>query len=123
MATILKSIKKRGKKRVLTNHERLWKQVNKRVNKIKYTLNPNSHFYEDENPVVRRDIVHDRGYDDDSFKWAEVASNIDWSGLLTAVDKDSYDGEIVNEPIEIPPSLFNFDDFEIEDVAYENMWK
>ena len=64
------------------------------MKKITYTLNPNSHFYEeDETPVVRKDFVPDRGYDDDSFQWVEVASNIDWSGLLTAIDNDSYDGE------------------------------
>ena len=131
--TLLKSVKKRGKKKVLTNRERLWKQVNKRVHKIKYTLNPNSHFYEDEFPVVRRDIVSDRGYDDDSFQWAKVASNIDWSGLLTTVDSESYVGDeqekevtenedTENEDTENPPLLFDFDDFDIEDVVYEKMW-
>lgn len=120
----LKNIEKRKKKRALTNREKLWKQVNKRVNKIKYTLNPNSHFYEDEIPVVRRDIVPDRGYDDDSFQWAKVASNIDWSGLLTKVDdSESYVGdEQENEVTENPPLLFDFDDFDIEDVVYEKMW-
>jgi hypothetical protein len=77
------SIKKRKKKRTLTNREKLWKQVNKKVKKITYTLNPNSHFYEDETQVVCNDFVPDRGYDDDSFQWAEVASNIDWTGLLS----------------------------------------
>lgn len=117
------SIKKRKKKRTLTNREKLWKQVNKKVKKITYTLNPNSHFYEeDETTVVRKDFVPDRGYDDDSFQWVEVASNIDWSGLLTAIDNDSYDSECKNEATEPPPLLFNFDEFEIEDVVYEKMW-
>ena len=114
------SIKKR-KKRTLTNREKLWKQVNKKVKKITYTLNPNSHFYEDETPVVKN-FVPDHGYDDDSFQWAEVASNIDWTGLLTAVDGDSCDDECKNEATENPPLLFNFDEFEIEDVVYEKMW-
>lgn len=116
------SVKKRNKKRTLTNREKLWKQVNKKVKKITYTLNPNSHFYEDETPVVRKDFVPNCGYDDDSFQWAEVASNIDWSGLLTAVDNDSYDDECKNEATENPPLLFNFDEFEIEDLVYEKMW-
>lgn len=124
----LKNIEKRKKKRALTNREKLWKLVNKRVKKIKYTLNPNSHFYEDEIPVVRRDIVPDRGYDDDSFQWAKVASNIDWSGLLTTVDSESYVGDELenevteNKVTENPPLLFDFDDFDIEDVVYEKMW-
>ena len=117
----LKNIEKRKKKRALTNREKLWKQVNKKVKKIKYTINPNSHFYEDEFTVVRRDIVPDRGYDDDSFQWAKVASNIDWSGLLTTVDSESHD-ELENEVSENPPLLFDFDDFDIEDVVYEKMW-
>jgi hypothetical protein len=116
------SIKKRKKKRALTNREKLWKQVNKKVKKITYTLNPNSRFYEDETQVVCNDFVPDRGYDDDSFQWAEVASNIDWTGLLSVVDTDSYDGECKNEATENPPLLFNFDEFEIEDVVYEKMW-
>ena len=124
----LKNIEKRKKKRALTNREKLWKLVNKRVKKVKYTLNPNSHFYEDEIPVVRRDIVPDRGYDDDSFQWAKVASNIDWSGLLTTVDSESYVGDELenevteNKVTENPPLLFDFDDFDIEDVVYEKMW-
>ena len=125
---LIKKNQNRRKKRTLTNREKLWKQVNKRVKKIKYTLNPNSHFYEDEIPVVRRDIVPDRGYDDDSFQWAKVASNIDWSGLLTTVDSESYVGDELedevteNEVTENPPLLFDFDDFDIEDVVYEKMW-
>ena len=125
---LIKKNQNRRKKRTLTNREKLWKQVNKRVKKIKYTLNPNSHFYEDEIPVVRRDIVPDRGYDDDSFQWAKVASNIDWSGLLTTVDGESYvgdkheDEDTENEVTENPPLLFDFDDFDIEDVVYEKMW-
>jgi len=116
------SVKKRNKKRTLTNREKLWKQVNKKVKKITYTLNPHSHFYEDETPVVRKDFVPNCGYDVDSFQLAEVASNIDWSGLLTAVDNDSYDDECKNEATENPPLLFNFDEFEIEDLDYEKMW-
>ena len=125
---LIKKNQNRRKKRTLTNREKLWKQVNKRVKKIKYTLNPNSHFYEDEIPVVRRDIVPDRGYDDDSFQWAKVASNIDWSGLLTTVDSESYVGDELedevteNEVTENPPLLFDFDEFDIEDVVYEKMW-
>jgi hypothetical protein len=111
--------KKRRKKRTLTNREKLWKQVNKKITKIAYTLNPNCHFYE-EIPVVRKDIVLDCGYDDDSFQWAEVATNIDWSGVLTT--NDSYVGDFENKQTENQPSLFNFDEFEIEDVVYEKMW-
>jgi hypothetical protein len=118
--TLIMSIKKRSKKRALTNREKLWKQVNKKVKKITYTLNPNSHFYEDETPVVRKVVEPDRGYDNDSFQWAKVASNIDWSGLLTTVEHDFDEPE--NEVIEPPPLLFEFDDFEIEDVVYEKMW-
>ena len=118
--TLIMSVKKRSKKRTLTNREKLWKQVNKKVKKITYTLNPNSHFYEDETPVVRKVVEPDRGYDNDSFQWAKVASNIDWSGLLTTVEHDFDEPE--NEVIEKPPLLFEFDDFEIEDVVYEKMW-
>ena len=128
VSPLIKKNQNRKKKRTLTNREKLWKLVNKRVKKIKYTLNPNSHFYEDEIPVVRRDIVPDRGYDDDSFQWAKVASNIDWSGLLTTVDGELYVGDkhedevTENEVTENPPLLFDFDDFDIEDVVYEKMW-
>jgi hypothetical protein len=113
--------KKRRKKRTLTNREKLWKQVNKKITKIAYTLNPNSHFYE-EISVVCKDIVPDCGYDDDSFQWAEVATNIDWSELLTTINNDSYVGDFENKQTENQPSLFNFDEFEIEDVVYEKMW-
>ena len=118
--TLIMSVKKRSKKRTLTNREKLWKQVNKKVKKITYTLNPNSHFYEDKIPVARKVVDHDSGYDNDSFQWAKVASNIDWSGLLTTVEHDFDEPE--NEVIEKPPLLFEFDDFEIEDVVYEKMW-
>jgi hypothetical protein len=70
----------------LTNREKLWKQVNKKVRKVVYTFNPNlydhSLFYEVDPPTRQRDTtttVAD-SYDDDSFKWSNVISNIDWSG-------------------------------------------
>jgi hypothetical protein len=117
----IKSIKKGRKKRILTNREKLWKQVNKRITKIAYTLNPNSHFYE-EMSVVRKVVVPDCEYDNESFQWTKFATNIDWTGLLTTTDNDSDVGDSENEQTENHPSLFNFDDFEIEDVVYEKMW-
>ena len=118
----ISSPKTRRKKKALTNCEKLWRQVNKKVTKVVYTLNPNSHFYDEEIPIVRKDIVSDNGYDTESFKWAKVASNIDWSGLLTTIDNDSYVNDIEVEQNENHPALFNFDDFEIEDVVYDKMW-
>jgi hypothetical protein len=72
--------------------------------------------------VVRKVVVPDCEYDNESFQWTKFATNIDWTGLLTTTDNDSDVGDSENEQTENHPSLFNFDDFEIEDVVYEKMW-
>jgi hypothetical protein len=74
--------KNQGKKKVsMTNREKLWKQVNKKNMKVKYTLNPTSYdqslLNEDSSSVLANELVE---YEDD-IKWSEIISEIDWSEL------------------------------------------
>ena len=112
------------KKRTLTNREKLWKQVNKRITKVVYTLNPNSRYLYDELPAPKQidDTVLDDGYDEESFKWTTVISNIDWSGLVTEDEGERDIDEFENAQTENQPPPFNFDEFDIDDIAYDKIW-
>jgi hypothetical protein len=70
----------RKKKVSMTNREKLWKQVNKKNMKVKYTLNPTSYdqsLLNDDSSVLEKEFVE---YEDD-IKWSEIISEIDWSEL------------------------------------------
>ena len=125
----------------LTNREKLWKQVNKKVTKVVYTFNPNiydhSLFYEVD-PITRLNdtttTITDC-YDDDSFKWSNVISNIDWSGVETSDIEENFDENLNIGEVKVILPPFDFDTFKIgrcnveeeeeeeeEDIAYEKMW-
>jgi hypothetical protein len=77
--------KKQGsKKRFLTVREKLWKQVNKKTNKVNYTFNPtlyeHSFFYE-ESPIK---IVSNNTLSEDdgeNSQWESIVSKIEWSNI------------------------------------------
>ena len=80
-----------NKKKVgLTNRERLWKQVNKKIKKIKYTFNPtlygNINNYDNE-VVIQKPLPALIDYDDGET-WTEVISNINWSSIIPDVVQD-----------------------------------
>jgi hypothetical protein len=126
----------------LTNRQKLWKQVNKKVRKVVYTFNPNlydhSLFYEVDPPTRQRDTTTTIAdcYNDDSFKWSNVISNIDWSGMETLHIEENCDIDLNTDEAKIILPPFDFDTFQIdgcndgeeddededEDIAYEKMW-
>lgn len=116
--------KTRKMKLVLTNRQRLWKQVNTKVKQVSYTFNPNiyehSIEYYELTPQAKETSIANY-YNSDSFTWADIASNIDWSEIETT----NNDKEIICiEDDTITPILsdFDFDEFDIEEITYNKMW-
>lgn len=119
------------KKVVITNRERLWKQVNKKITKVKYTFNPtlyrSSTFDEDDKKIANKPVIIDA--DDDDVSWVDIISNINWSCIMPNVIDDEDSGEDI-EPIEDDEdksgdveAINNEDiDFEEYDLEYEKMW-
>ena len=70
-----------------TIREMLWKQVNKKITKVKYTFNPtlyeHSFFYEDPSIKKMKNVLNAPPYEDDdeNLQWDSVMSKIDWSEL------------------------------------------
>ena len=78
--------KQSSKKRILTVREKLWKQVNKKINKVNYTFNPtlyeHSFFYE-ERPPMKTVSNNNTSLenDDENSQWESIVSKIEWSNL------------------------------------------
>jgi hypothetical protein len=101
----------------LSIRQQLWKQVNKKITKVKYTFNPtlyeHSFFYDDSPVQVEKTVVNVHS---DDAQWSNIASEIDWSCLLnnTIPDKFEYNQ---NEEFNLENELSDS-----EDKLYEIMW-
>lgn len=84
MSKVDKSKNKKAK--ILTTREKLWKQVNKKVTKVKYTFNPtlyeHSFFYEENESKSKPITLKEKTEDEEEIKqWTAVISEIDWSDI------------------------------------------
>ena len=84
MSKVSKSNNKKAK--ILTTREKLWKQVNKKITKVKYTFNPtlyeHSSFYEvlepKPKPITLKESIEE---DQETKLWTTITSEIDWSDI------------------------------------------
>ena len=119
---------KQTRKVVLTNRERLWKQVNKKTTKVKYTFNPTEYrsttFDDEDQKVVIKPRIIDY---DDVVPWVEVISNISWSCIVDMAEPNDED---YAEDIEEVQGREEGQDIDTEivekeelyDLTYDKMW-